>query len=90
MELLNLNLGAGFLKGGLESLGLCLGNLLLDRCGSAVNEILRFLQTQTELGLDNLDHVELGLTGGLQDDIELSLLGLSGGAGTGVGGVITA
>ena len=82
MELFNLNLSAGFLKSSLEGLGLCLGNLLFHRGGSTVNEILRFLQTETELSLHDLDHIELSLSGILEDDVELGLLGLSGAGGT--------
>ena len=73
-KLLNLDLCAGFLEGSLKLLSLGLGDLLLNSLGSTVHKILCFLKSETKGFLDDLDHLELGLTCAGEDHVELSLL----------------
>ena len=87
-NLLEFNLGAGFLEGSLEGLSLSLGNLLLDGHGSLVNEFLSLFQAKTCAFLNSLDDLELSLAGAGEDNVEFGLLsgtgsfgGTSGGSG---------
>ena len=74
LKLFYLNLGAGFLEGSLQGLGLSLGNFLLDGHGSLVNEFLGLFQTQTGVLLNSLDDLELSLASAGEDNIEFGLL----------------
>ena len=86
VNLLEFNLGTGFLKGSLQGLGLSLGNFLLDGNGSLVNEFLGLFQTQTGVLLDSLDDLELSLASAGEDHIEFGLLGGTGGFASTSGG----
>ena len=59
--LLDLDLCASFLEFGSELLGVVLGDAFLEVLGSAVDKLLRFLQTQTGDSTDNLDDSDLCL-----------------------------
>ncbi len=86
LKLFYLNLGAGFLEGSLQGLGLSLGDLLLDSDGSLVYQFLGLFQTQTGILLNSLDDLELSLASAGEDHVEFSLLGGSssfGGGGSG-------
>src|SRR5690349_11772637 len=66
---------------GLGLLGSLLGDLLEQRLGSAVDEVLGLLEAQARDDLaDDLDDADLLLAGTLEDDVELRLLlgGLGG------------
>ena len=82
IKLLNLDLSAGSGELLLESLSVVLGDRFLNGLRSLVNESLSFLQTKTGDLADSLDDGDLVSAGGLQDNVELSLLFLSS---TGVG-----
>ena len=86
-NLLEFNLGAGFLEGSLEGLGLSLGDFLLNGNGGLVNQFLGLFQTKTGILLNGLDDLELSLTSAGEDHVELSLLGgtgsFAGGGGSG-------
>ena len=85
-ELLQLGLGASFLQLGNQLLCIFLGDSFLQGLGAVVNQILSVLQAQAGSGTDNLDDVQLGSTGVLQDDVELGLLlNLSSSTGSGSG-----
>src|SRR4051812_9001299 len=74
---------AGSLELALGLLGGVLGDLLEQRLGGAVDQILGLLQAQAGDDLaDDLDDTDLLLTGTLEDDVELRLLlGGLGGSG---------
>src|SRR5258705_1283552 len=82
---------ASGLELGLGLLGGLLGDLLEQRLGGAVDQILGLFQAQSGDDLaDNLDDADLLVAGTLEDDVELRLLlgGLGGGTacgGTGSG-----
>ena len=64
--------------------GFVLVDGLLDRVGSAVDQVLGFFQAQAGDGAHYLDDVDLLLAGSLEDDVELGLLFfLDGGGGAG-------
>ena len=73
MNLLEFNLGAGFLEGSLEGLGLSLGDFLLNGNGTGIL-------------LDSLDDLELSLASAGEDHIEFGLLGGTGSFGGTSGG----
>ncbi|AMD54186.1 hypothetical protein ATO49_06555 [Mycolicibacterium fortuitum subsp. fortuitum DSM 46621 = ATCC 6841 = JCM 6387] len=84
--LLDGDAGAGGLELGLGVLGGLLGDLLQQRLGSAVDQILGFLQAQAGDDLaDDLDDADLLVAGTLEDDVELRLL-LAGLGGSATGG----
>jgi len=62
----------------LQTLSTSLVETFLDYAGSAINEILSFLQTKTCEFLHLLDHLELLCTGCLKNYIERCLLFFSG------------
>jgi len=66
-----------------------LGDLLQERLGSPVDQILGLFQAETGDDLaNNLDDADLLVAGGLEDDVELRLLlgGLGRRTGSGTGG----
>src|SRR5215211_2157167 len=67
--------GAGALEGGLGLLGLVLGDLLQDRLRRAVDQVLGLLEAERGQAAHLLDDLDLLVTGGLEDDVELVLLG---------------
>ena len=69
-----------------QLLSVFLGDGFLDGLGSVVNQVLGFLQAQAGHGTDDLDDVQLGSAGGLQDDVELGLLFHFDSTGSGTGG----
>src|SRR4051812_21495161 len=78
---------AGGLELGLRVLGGVLVDLLEQRLGGAVDEILGLLEAQAGHDLaDDLDDADLLLAGTLEDDVELGLLLGSLGRGTGGAG----
>ena len=77
VKLLNLDLSACLFELSLESLSVVLADSLFDSLGSAVNQSLSFLQTETGSLTNSLDDSDLVAAGRLQDNIELSLLFLS-------------
>ncbi len=89
-ELLQFDAGAGRLELGLGLVGLLLGDLLQDRLGGAVDQVLGLLQAEAGQGADLLDDLDLLLAGAGDDDVELVLLldlgGGIGAAATGRGG----
>ena len=68
--LLELDNGTSILKSLLESLSLCLGELLLNGAGSAINELLSLLQTKTASLLNSLNDLELRCTCALENYIK--------------------
>src|SRR3954464_3061939 len=72
--LLDLDAGAGLFELRLDRVGLVLGDALLDRLRSRVDEILRFLQAEARDGADDLDHLDLLAAGLGEDDVERRLL----------------
>jgi hypothetical protein len=62
-NLLYLDRSAGFGQLGFEGFGVSLGDLFLDRLGSAVDQVLGFFQAQAGNFADDLDNVNLGGTG---------------------------
>src|SRR5205823_7456992 len=72
--LLDLDFGAGLLELRLDRVGLVLGDALLDRLRSRVDEVLRLLEAETGDGADDLDHLDLLLAGAGKDDVECRLL----------------
>src|SRR5215472_1464320 len=68
------NRRADTLENGLRLLGGLLVDLLKNPLRSAVDEILGLLQAQARQRPDLLDHLDLLVAGGLEDDIELVLL----------------
>ncbi len=77
-KLLDFDLGASVFELLLERFGVGLGDGFLDGLRSAINEVLRFLQAQAGDGADNLNHFNLLVASGQQDDVELGLLFSSG------------
>src|SRR3954470_10998750 len=79
--------GAGALEGGLGLLRGVLVDLLQDRLGGAVHEVLGLLQTEGREGAHLLDDLDLLVADRVEDDVELVLLLLDGGglAATGAG-----
>ena len=75
--LLKLNFSTSLLELSLDRLGLFLGDTLLDGLGSTVDESLRITQRQAGDILNDLDNLEFGLAGSLQDHVESRLLGNS-------------
>src|SRR6266404_1132599 len=73
LKLLELDSAAGLLELLLHVLGLCLGHAFLDRLGSAVDQVFRFLQAEARQLANDLDHLDLLLTRSLEDDRELVL-----------------
>src|SRR4051795_13407271 len=73
--------GAGALEGGPSLVGGVLGDLLQDRLRRAVDQVLRLLEAERGQTAHLLDDLDLLVTGSLEDDVELVLLG-SGLVGT--------
>ena len=78
LKLLNLNSCACLGEGSLNLLSLILGNAFLNGLGSALDQILSVLQTQTGQLADSLDNVELLSAEACENDVELGLLLSSG------------
>src|SRR5690606_3029883 len=70
---------AGSLEGFLGLIRGFLGGTFQDGLGSAVHEVLGFLQAEGGQGTNFLDDLDLLLACGFQDDVELGLLFLSSG-----------
>ena len=73
-RLLDFDLGACVFELLLERFGISLGNAFLDRLRSAIDQILGFLQAQAGSGTDDLDDLNLLVTGTSQNDGEFGLL----------------
>src|SRR4051812_36083142 len=73
--------GAGALEGSLGLLRGVLGDLLQDRLRRVVDQVLGLLEAERGQAAHLLDDLDLLVTGGLEDDVELVLLG-SGLVGT--------
>src|SRR5271163_2490483 len=58
----------------LDGLGLVLGRVLFQRLGSAIDQVLGFLQTERSDFANGLDGADLVRAGILEDDLELGLL----------------
>src|SRR5437588_9143349 len=58
----------------LDRLGFLLGDLLLDRLGGAVDQVLGLLQTEPGQFAHHLDHLDLLVADRFEDGIELRLL----------------
>ena len=85
--LLDLDLGALLLEGGLDLLGLVLGDALLDGLGGRVDEVLGLLEAEPGELADDLDDGDLVGADLGQDGGELGLLlGGLGGRGGAAGG----
>ena len=82
--LLDVDLGAGFLKLLLEVSSFALGDRFLDRLRSAFDEVLGFLEAETGDGADFLDDLDLLVAGRGQDNGELGLLLGGGGSASGL------
>ena len=74
VKLLNLDSCACLFELSLSSLSVVSRNLLLNSLGSAVNELLSFLQAKTGDLTDSLDDVDLSSAGRSKDNVELGLL----------------
>ena len=75
--------GAGALEGSPSLVSGVLGDLLQDRLRRAVDQVLGLLEAERGQAAHLLDDLDLLVTGGLEDDVELVLLdGLLGGAAT--------
>src|SRR5690349_23238370 len=75
--------GAGALEGGLGLVRSVLGDLLQDRLRRVVDQVLGLLEAERGQGAHLLDDLDLLVTGGLEDDVELVLLrGLLGATAT--------
>lgn len=68
--LLHLNLSTGLFKSLLQCFSLFLGNAFLQRAGSAVNEILGFLQAQAASLFHGLYNLQFGSTCALEHYVE--------------------
>src|SRR5690606_15589013 len=73
-ELLQLDSAAGLLELLLHVLGLGLGDALLHGLGRAVHQILRLLQAEARQLANDLDDLDLLVSGALENDGELVLL----------------
>src|SRR5919106_5047003 len=58
----------------LDRLGLVLGGALLDGARGTVHEVLRLLEAEAGDRADDLDHLDLLVAGGGEDDVEGVLL----------------
>src|SRR4051812_49553419 len=67
--------GASALEGGLGLVGGVLGDLLQDRLRRVVDQVLGLLETERGQAAHLLDDLDLLVTGSLEDDVELVLLG---------------
>ena len=74
IKLLNLNGSASLGKSSLDGLSFFLSNAFLKGLGSALNELLSFLKSETCDLTNCLDNVELLSAEGLEYYVELSLL----------------
>ena len=68
--LVNLYFSASFFQLGNQSVSVSLANTFLNGLGSAVNEVLGFLQTEASQVLNDLYDVQLVSAGGLQDYVK--------------------
>src|SRR6185503_17904454 len=84
--LLQLDLGAGVLELLLDLGSLVLRHVSLHFLGSALDQVLGFLEAKAGDGTHFLDDVDLLVAGVGQDDREFGLLGGGGGSATGRGG----
>src|SRR3954470_4438586 len=73
-DLLERDLGAGTLEGGLRLLGRLLGDLLQHRLRGAVHEVLGLLQAEGRERAHLLDDLDLLVAGLVEDDVELVLV----------------
>src|SRR6266511_2224461 len=71
---LQLDAGAGALQLRLGLVGLVPWHALQHRLGRGVDQVLGLLETEAGEGADLLDHLDLLVAGGGQDDVELGLL----------------
>src|SRR6476469_3603282 len=67
--------GAGALEGSLGLLRGVLGDLLQDGLGRVVDQVLGLLEAERGQAAHLLDDLDLLVAGGLEDDVELVLLG---------------
>ena len=74
VKLLNLDSCACLFELSFSSLSVVSRNLLLNSLGSAVNELLSFLQAKAGDLTDSLDDVDLSSAGRSKDNVELGLL----------------
>src|SRR4051812_47325762 len=72
--------GAGFFELGLGLLGVFLRRVLEHGLRRAVHQVLGLLEAEVGEGAHLLDHLDLLVAGGLEDDVELVLLLFGGGA----------
>src|SRR5207244_1590805 len=72
--LLELDRGAGLFELRLDRVRLVLGDALLDRLGSRVDEVLGLLEAEPGDRADDLDHLDLLGTRPGEDDVERRLL----------------
>src|SRR5687767_13126968 len=72
--LLQLDRGACLLQLALDRVGLLLVHALLDGARGTVDEVLRLLQAEAGDGPDDLDHLDLLVASGAEDDVERRLL----------------
>src|SRR5262245_54375933 len=79
--LFQLDARAGLFELGLDLLGLVLVDALLDGAGGAVDDVLGLLQAEARDRAHDLDHLDLLVARGGEDDVEgvLLLLGAAGG-----------
>src|SRR6185503_2105031 len=77
---------AGLLELALELLALVAVHALLDGLGRLVHEGLRLLEAEAGGGTDDLDHLDLLVTGTGEDDVDRRRLLLGGGTVTGAPG----
>src|SRR5687768_7288660 len=79
--------GAGGLEGLLGLVRGLLVGLLQDRLRGTLDEVLGLLEAEARERTDLLDDLDLLVAGGLEDDVELVLVGSgAGGVTTGSGG----
>src|SRR5215210_4136267 len=73
-DLLQFDGGACLFEVGLELVGLFAVGALLNRLGRLVDQCLGLLEAQPGSGADDLDHLDLLVAGGGEDDVEGGLL----------------
>src|SRR5438067_13290447 len=83
--LLDLDFGAGLLELCLDRVGLLLGDALLDRLRSRVDEVLRLLEAEAGDRAHDLDHLDLLAARLREDDVEGGLFLRSGAVAAGSG-----
>src|SRR5690554_4946281 len=73
-RLLKLNLGAYLFEGGLDLVGLLLGDALLHRLGRTFDQVLGLLQAKAGQRAHFLDDLDLLVAGRGENDVEFRLL----------------